>query len=42
MSPVSQVFHTEVIVNKLFNSPSSISLFIWETRLGEDRIPDRG
>ena len=45
MSPVSPVFHTEVTAsigkNKLFNSPSYISLLIWETRLGEDRIPDQ-
>ena len=25
-------------INKLFNSPSTISLFIWETRLGKDRF----
>ena len=47
MSPASPVFHTEATVNiadikwnKLFNSPLYISLIIWETRLGEDRIPD--
>ena len=27
---------------KQFNSLSSTSLFIWETREGENRIPDRG
>ena len=27
--------------NQLFNSPLTIRLFIWETRLGKDRILDR-
>ena len=36
------VQETPYETNKLFNFPSSISLFIWETILGKDRIPDRG
>ena len=34
VAKISHPFHV--------NSPLSISLFIWETRLGKDRIPDRG
>ena len=29
------------VFNKLFNCPSSLILFIWETRLGKDRIQDQ-
>ena len=37
LSPVSPIFHTEVTV---INSPLTIRLFIWETRLGKNGIPD--